>query len=274
MQDLIAFLLRFGGLFTFVALECVCALLIVRHNDPQRQIWLHSANQWSASWAERRDALQDFVDLRSVADSLAAENARLRLQLLLQPNTLLDSVVLVPADSSYTLVPTRVIRNSVMRANNTLTIDRGMAQGILPRQGVITGRSVLGITRNVGEHYAEVISLLHSESRLSASLQRSGYFGVLVWRGDDPREHYLEEVPRHASLSKGDTVITSGYSAMFPRGIYIGRVDSFWVRPGSDFYDIRVVLGHDPANIDYAYVIRRAADAERVIFEEQLPDAR
>ncbi len=272
MQELLAFVVRFGGVFTFVILEAICALLIVRYNDDQRAIWLNSSNVWSGRVEEQRDQLTDFLVLRDVADSLAAENARLRLQLLLQPNVLPDSAQLAPIDSSYTLVPTRVVRNSVMRANNTLTIDRGAADGVLPRQGVVSGGSVVGVTRAVGQHYAEVMSLLHGQSRISAALQRAGYFGVLTWRGFDPQAVFLDEVPRHAELVKGDTVITSGYSAMFPRGILVGVVDSFWLRPGSDFYDIRVHLGHDPTKLDYAYIVRRRAQDERVQFEESIYD--
>lgn len=274
MQDLLAFFLRFGGLFTFVVLETVCALLIVRYNDSQRAIWLHSGSLLSGTVAKNVDAWSDFVSLREVADSLAAENARLRLQLLLQPAALPDSVARVRVDSGYTLVPVRVVRNSVALANNTLTIDRGTADGVTARMGVISGRSLIGVTRNVGTHYAEVMSLLHSESRISAALRRAGYFGILRWRGADPREVFLEEIPRHARLSVGDTVRTSGYSAIFPGGLSVGVVDTFWLRPGSDFYDVRVRLGHDPARLDYGYLVRPDADAPRITFENAQADVR
>ena len=271
MQELIAFVARFGGVFTFLFLESVCLVLLVRYNDDQRAIWLNTANVWSGGIERRRDDLNDFLVLREVTDSLAAENARLRLQLLLQPNVLPDAARLAPVDSTYTLLPTRVVRNSVMRANNTLTIDRGRADGVLAGQGVVSGTSVVGVTRAVGEHYAEVMSLLHNQSRISAALSGAGYFGVLSWRGPDVRHVFLDEVPRHAALVRGDTVITSGYSATFPRGITVGTVDSFWLRPGSDFYDVRVRLGHDPTRLDYAYVVRRARDDERAAFESKLP---
>ena len=271
MQELLAFVARFGGAFTFLLLEAVCLVLLVRYNDDQRAIWLNTANVYAGNLERRRDDLNDFLVLREVADSLAAENARLRLRLLLQPSAPPDSARLAPADSTYALLPTRVVRNSVMRANNTLTIDRGAADGVLPQQGVVSGASVVGVTRAVGEHYAEVMSLLHKQSRISAALSRAGYFGVLSWRGPDARHVFLDEIPRHARLVRGDTVITSGYSATFPRGITVGTVDTFWLRPGSDFYDVRVRLGHDPTKLDYAYVVRRAPDDERVRFEQTLP---
>ena len=273
MQELLAFVARFGGVFTFLFLEAVCAVLLVRYNDDQRAIWLNTANVYAGGIARRRDDLNDFFVLREVADSLAAENARLRLRLLLQPSALPDSALLSPADSTYTLLPTRVVRNSVMRANNTLTIDRGRADGVRPRQGVVSGTSVVGVTRAVGEHYAEVMSLLHNQSRVSAALQDAGYFGVLQWRGPDVRHVFLDEIPRHAELVRGDTVITSGYSATFPRGLVVGTVDTFWRQPGADFYDVRVRLGHDPTKLDYAYVVRRAGDDERVLFEQQVERA-
>lgn len=274
MQDLLAFFLRFGGVFTFLGLEAVCALLIVRYNDSQRAIWLHSGNRFAGAVAARTDALSDFVSLREVADSLAADNARLRLQLLLQPATLPDTAVLLPADSSYALVPTRVVRNSLALTNNTLTIDRGARDGLEPRQGVISGRSVVGVTRAVGAEYAEVLSLLHSASRISAALTRAGYFGVLSWAGGDPRTVSLEEIPRHARLTVGDSVVTSGYSSVFPRGLPIGTVDTFWLERGSDFYEVRVRLGHDPARLDYVYVVRPETLAPRRRFEDSLTDVR
>lgn len=274
MQELIAFFLRFGGLFTFVVLEAICALLIVRYNDSQRAIYVHSANRLSGAVAYRTDAIADYVSLREVADSLAAEVARLRLQALLQPGTYPDSVLVDRVDSTYVLLPTRVVRNSVTRANNTLTIDRGSAHGVLPRQGVISGRSIIGITRNVGEQYTEVLSLLHSESRVSAGLRQAGYAGVLRWGGKVAREVFLDEIPRHARLSKGDTVETTGYSAIFPRDIPVGTVDSFWLNPGDNFYTVRVRLGHDPANLDYGFVVRYRKDAARQVFEQNTANVR
>jgi len=269
MQDLLAFFLRFGGVFTFVVLEAICALLIVRYNDSQRAIWLHSGNQISGAFASKVDEWTDFVSLREVADSLAAENARLRLQILLQPEGLPDSVQAARIDSSFVLVPTRVVRNSVAMANNTLTIDRGSKDGVKARQGVISGRSIIGVTRSVGNRYSEVLSLLHSESQISATLVNAGYYGVLRWGGIEPRKMTLAEIPRHARLTVGDSVMTSGFSAIFPKGLHIGRVDTFWLEPGSDFYEVRVALAHDPANLDYGYIVRRDENAARVLFEEQ-----
>ena len=274
MQDLLAFFLRFGGVFTFLGLEAVCALLIVRYNDSQRAIWLHSGNRFAGAVAARTDALSDFASLREVADSLAADNARLRLQLLLQPATLPDSAVVMPVDSSYTLLPTRVVRNSVALTKNTLTVDRGAADGVAPRQGVVSGRSIVGVTRSVDGRYAEVLSLLHSSSRISAALARAGYFGVLEWAGGDARTVSLEEIPRHARLTVGDSVVTSGFSSVFPRGLPVGTVDTFWLEPGSDFYEVRVRLGHDPARLDYVYVVRPTARAPRRAFEDGLTDVR
>jgi len=269
MQDLLAFFLRFGGAFTFVVLEAICALLIVRYNDSHREIWLHSGNRIVGSVAAKVDAWSDFVSLREVADSLAAENARLRLKILLQPEELPDSVLVARVDSSFTLLPTRIVRNSVALANNTLTVNLGSEQGVTPRQGVISGRSIIGVTRSVGDQYSEVLSLLHSESQVSATLVHAGYYGVLRWEGMEPREMTLEEIPRHARLSIGDSVVTSGFSAIFPKGLAIGRVDTFWLEPGNDFYEVRVLLAHDPANLDYGYIIRRQPDSPRVLFEEQ-----
>lgn len=270
MQELIAFFLRFGGFITFLVLEFICGFMVVRYNDSQRSIWLHSGNTISGAISEQASEFNEFVSLREVADSLAAENARLRLQLLLQPHAIPDSVTLEPVDSSYTLIASRVVRNSTQLINNTLTINLGSKAGVNSRQGVISDRSIVGITRGIGSEYSEVISLLHSESKISAMLNTAGYYGVLTWKGKNLRHVHLNEIPRHAKIEVGDSVITSGYSSIFPKGLPIGVIDTFWLQSGNDFYDIKVRLHHDPAKLSYIYIINKEPSSGLSKFEEEL----
>ncbi|HNB91860.1 MAG TPA: rod shape-determining protein MreC, partial [Saprospiraceae bacterium] len=109
--------------------------------------------------------------------------------------------------------------------------------------------------RQTSRNYATVASLLGSQTKISAAIKRNGYFGSLVWDNTSTEYVYLTDIPKHADILKGDSVITSGYSTTFPRGIYIGRVENVGFDPGSSFYDLKVKLTTDFNNLTYVYVI-------------------
>jgi rod shape-determining protein MreC len=121
--------------------------------------------------------------------------------------------------------------------------------------GVISSHGIAGIVDRVGEKYATAISILHSAARISASIQRNEYFGSLVWKEIDPGHMILEDIPKQANIVVGDSIITSGYSFIFPKGIFIGTVEKFWMEGGSNYYTVDVRLHEDIARLDQVYVI-------------------
>ena len=125
----------------------------------------------------------------------------------------------------YQTIQAQVIKNSVNRVDNYITLDQGAAAGIRPDMGVAGTQGVVGIVYKVSSHYALVLSVLNSRSNISCMIQGSGYFGYLRWEGGDSRYAWLEDLPRHAEFELGDTVVTSGYSAVFPQGVMVGTVD-------------------------------------------------
>ena len=173
--------------------------------------------------------------------------------------TLYRSLDSVPAGSRYTLHKARVIKNSLNRLDNYLTLDKGSADSIRPEMGVVDANGVVGIVYKTTPHYALVISLLNSKSSLSCKIQGSDYFGYLKWEGGDSQYAYLRDLPRHAEFSVGDTVVTSGYSAVFPPGLLVGYIDEMSdshdglsyllkIRLATDFgrvSDVRVIANHD-----------------------------
>lgn len=121
--------------------------------------------------------------------------------------------------------------------------------------GVISPHGIAGIIDQVGERYATAISVLHSAARISASIKRNDYFGSLVWKEVDPGHMILEAIPRQADIRIGDTIVTSGFSFIYPKGIFIGTVDRFWTEGGSNYYTIEVRLQEDIAKLDRVYVV-------------------
>jgi rod shape-determining protein MreC len=148
-----------------------------------------------------------------------------------------------------------VISNSINQRNNHFTIDRGSRDGVRTEMAVITPHGVAGIVDRVGEQYSTAISVLHSASRISASILRNHYFGSLVWKEMDPAYMILEASPRQADVLIGDTIVTSGFSFIYPKGIFIGTVSRFWIEGGSNYYTIEVRLHEDIARLDRVYVV-------------------
>ncbi len=272
MRNLFLLIVRYGGFLSFLGLELLCFILIVRYNNNQQKIWVHSSNYFSGQLYERFDAVTRYWNLSVVSDSLARENSRLRAELRdarFQEEIIEGSVSDEKWQQHYTFTTAEVVNNSVSRFNNYLTINRGSRHGIKPRQAVIDDKGVIGIVIRVDKYYSSVMSILNKESRIAASIKRNNFFGSVVWEGSNPTISQMRDVPKHAQIAIGDTVQTSGYSAIFPGGLPVGTVISATVPPGSNFYDIDVKLFNDLSKIRYVYVVNNLLRANQKTVEEE-----
>lgn len=164
--------------------------------------------------------------------------------------------------SGMTLIPARVVDNSVRQKDNMLVINVGSNDGVEPEMGVVSGTGVVGIVSQVTPHYALVMSVLNSHSSISCRLRGTEYFGYMKWKGGRTLRASMDDVPRHARIKKGDIVETSGFSAVFPPGIFLGKVAE--IRNSSDgmAYELEILLSTDIANIRHVNVIRNHSKEE------------
>jgi rod shape-determining protein MreC len=119
---------------------------------------------------------------------------------------------------------------------------------------VTSMEGVAGIVVSSSENFSVAMSLLNLDFRLSTRMKSNGYFGSLSWDGRNYRYAILNEIPQHVLINKGDTVETTGYSAIFPEGKLIGVVSDF-EKEGGDFYKIRILLATDFKKLNYINVI-------------------
>ena len=256
-------------MIVFLFLELICLFLIVQFNQKQRDIWFYSGSLISGKFLEASNQAGNYFYLSSVADSIANENAALLKQITNDkslPLLIFSDTLEVQIDTAqterYELVPAKVINNSINKNRNFFTINKGSADGMVPHAGVITPNGVVGIVRQVSEHYSVAMSLLNSQTRVSVAIKRSGYFGTMSWPGSNPLMMDLDDIPKHADLLVGDTLITSGYSAIFPPGLQLGLLKDFKIEPGSNFYSARVELVEDISRLNYVYIIKHLAKPE------------
>ena len=261
MNNLLQFVIRYSAFILFLLLEVVALTLVVKYNENQRGIYQHSSSLFSGRMYKFADNVYQYNHLQTFSDSLANENAALKekifnlersVQRLLPADQPMDSCIL----ESYHLISAQIINNSINQRNNHFTIDKGKNDSIQNGMGVISEQGIVGIIDEVGKEYSTAVSILHSAVQISAAIKRNGFFGSLVWKEADPLHMILEAVPRQADIQIGDTIITSGYSFIFPRGIYIGKVEQFWTEGGSNYYTIRIRLHEDIARMNRVYVVQ------------------
>ena len=259
MKNLLRFILQNHVLILFLVLEIFSFVLIFNYNNYQKVKFLNTSSRFTGKVYDSYSKAENYFRLPSVNRELAAENARLRELLGINPGIIRipDSLLQKGNDEhlKYAYISARIISNSVNQQQNYLTLDKGSEDGIRPDMGIISAGGVAGIITNVSPSYSTGLSLLNTRWNVSAKLSKNNYFGSLVWDGKNYREALLNEIPFHVDVAVGDTIVTSGFSSFFPEGIILGTVESF-AKPGGDsFYTIRVKLSVDFKSLSYVEVI-------------------
>lgn len=147
------------------------------------------------------------------------------------------------------------MNNSITRLNNYITINKGEKDGIRPEMGVIDGNGVVGIVYQTSSHYSLILSVLNAKSSISCKIKRTEYLGALKWEGGSSQYALVKDMPRHSEFSLGDTIVTSGHSAVFPEGIPIGVVDDMKDSHDGLTYWLRVKLFTNFARLNSVQVI-------------------
>ena len=258
MQNLLQLIFRYSNLFIFIFFELICIYLVVNYNHQQRNIFIQSANKISGSVTNQVDKLTSFLSLDNNNEKLAIENAELKkaLQISQSGNNKFENIDLRDTSYYFDFIPAKVIQNSIKRRNNYITINKGAADGIQEGMGVISRDGLVGIVKQTTQNFASIISLLHSQTRISAKLQSTEFFGSVKWNFKNPRYVKLEAIPKHAQIEEGDTIVTSGFSNIFPENLVVGTIKDLEIPSGSNFYDINVQLNNELDRLSYIYIIK------------------
>lgn len=272
MRSLLNFLLRFRTLILFLILEAVALVLIFSSHSYHQTVAYGAARTVSGFFAKRIDAGTNYFRLRQVNEELVAENIMLRSRLeklgagmQVQSMTVDDSL----GGITYTYLDAKVVNNSVNKQKNFITLDRGSRHGVTRGMGVASSTGVVGVVVGVSPRYSVVMSLLNADFRLSASIARNSYFGSLAWDGISHRYATLSEIPHHVSITEGDTIVTSGYSAIFPAGLMVGTLTGDQER-GGDFLSLKVMLSTDFKRLTNVFLIGSLNREERQNLETEV----
>lgn len=256
MRSLFRLLVKNYPFLLFLILEVISVVFIINYNSFQRSRYLNTSNAVSASLYSSYSSVIQYFGLKKVNKHLMAENAFLRNQIDRYQNNAPDSIrANESSDSTFRYIPARVVNNSVNRQQNYITLNRGRKHGVKPDQGIISSTGIVGIVTSVSESYSMGLSVLNPRWSISAKLKKNGYYGSLIWSGKSYKNADLNEIPFHVDVAVGDTIVTSGYSSVFPEGIMVGTVASFTQPPGENYYVINVALSTDFKSVTWVEVI-------------------
>lgn len=277
MRNLLDFLIKYNYWFLFIFLEVVCFLLLFRFNHYQQGVFFTSANVVTGKVYEVSGGISSYFHLKSTNNALLDRNVALEQQITQLERALkeyhTDSLDIVSIKNipmtGYEVFKANVINNSLSNVDNYLTLDKGENDGIRPEMGVVDANGVVGIVYMTSSRYSVVISLLNSKSNLSCKIQGSDYFGYLKWDHGDSRYAYLRDLPRHAAFNLGDTVITSGFSTVFPAGVMVGTVDDMSDSNDGLSYLLKVKLASDFGKVSTVRVLSTIGQQEQLDLEKK-----
>lgn len=272
MKNLFAFVIKHNFIFVFSFLQILCAWLMVHNRGFQGSRVLNSSNQAVANIYETAANTKEYFSLKQENDRLARENAILR-------NFLKSNYSVLPLKEfkrndtlykqQYSYISSKVVNSSVNKRRNFLTLNIGSEQGVKQDMAVMTTDGIVGIVTNVSANFASVMSVLHKDVRVNCQLKKDGSYGPLIWDGKDYRYCLLTDIPTHAKIKAGDTVITSELSGIFPEGIMVGTIDSYERRQNESFYTAKVKLSANLKKVNHVYVINNKFKTERDSLETQ-----
>ena len=274
MGELVDFFFRSRNFILFVLLEVLSFYFIISSNNYWSATYFNTSNRYAAQVLAWSNTVNEYTNLRQVNAELAQENQLLnnRLTQLLQNRP--PAPAMYQADSAFAdrfkFTVAKVVNNTTQLANNYITIDKGTDDGLHPGMGVISPTGIVGKVKICNQHFSVITSILHSGYLISSQLTNAGENGSARWDGVDPHLIKLDDIPSHKPVSKGDSVVTSGFNLTFPPGILVGRVRSVGIQPNQTFHDITLDLATNFSNLAFVYVVENRLQVEQDQLEKKV----
>ncbi|MDB5249368.1 MAG: rod shape-determining protein MreC [Segetibacter sp.] len=272
MKNIFIFIRRYFNFLFFLVLQILSIVFLVKYNDTHEAAFANVANEVTGRINTQYNRVESYLHLKENNTLLLEENTRLKNLLGINfenPDSSrvahLDSLIrdTLGHQRKYIWLPAKVVNNTVSQQYNYLTLHRGALQGVKKDMAVIGPKGVIGTVIDVSDNFSRVMSLLHRNSKVSSMLKKAQVTGSVEWDGKDPHFLTLRNIPKSIPVAKGDSVVTSSYSANFPSNIMVGTVDQVLKDPSSNFFIIRVRTATNFYSIEYVNLV------ENVQWEEQ-----
>ncbi|OYQ37776.1 rod shape-determining protein MreC [Flavobacterium cyanobacteriorum] len=270
MQQIFNFIYKNSILLLFLLLLGISLSLTIQSHSYHRSKAVSSANAVSGYVYEQVNNVKEYLSLREQNEQLAKENAQLKKMLFNTKDTVNPKgMKLPPVLGNYSVIHSKVIDNSYNKPENYITINSGKKDGLKPDMGVVSSLGVIGVVENVSNSYATVISVLNSKFRLNAKIKKNNHFGTLTWNGKNTGFVQLIDVPRLASVRKGDTIVTGAESKIFPENIPVGTIEKVYIDKRTNYYTLDIRLFNDMTSLGHVYIIENKDRREIIKLQEE-----
>ena len=280
MRNLINFIFKNIHWLFFVSLVFLSALFLFNNNNYQRSKYLAFASELVGSSYAITHSFNSYIGLQEtnqkLIDYIVDQEAVIQmLKEQLEEFSIKDRVPSFTIDSTknaipYEFIAARVVNNNISGTENLITLNRGSSDGVKADMGVLSLDGIVGIIINVSPNYSVAIPILNAKFRLSAKVSGSNYFGSLVWTERDSRYATLEDLPRHVEFEIGDTVVTSGYSAIFPEGVPVGLIVNSEAHRNNDFNSMKIKLFTNFSILKDVFIVKKNNKEEQIELESIL----
>lgn len=258
MYNLFVFLWKRHNFLLFILLEIIAIILTIRESIYHKALFFGFTSEITNQLTVKYSEATEYIALKDIYQKAIKENVRLKNQNI-KNYIINDSNTFRINDTTYKqqykYLAAKVINNTVNQRSNYITLDKGAIHNIKPGMAIINSDGVVGIVKDVSKNFSLAISLLNKETKISSKVKHKGFIGSLVWEGRWSTMATLNDIPVHVKIRTGDTIVTSGFSTIFPEGIPIGVIYFYKEIPGGNFYNIDVKLLTDFSNLNYVYVI-------------------
>lgn len=249
----------------FLLLLGISLSLTIQAHSYHKSKVISSANFFTGGVYAQLNSISEYFNLKSKNEELAVENARLKSLLFNKKDSLgQPKIDTIKGVKKVNVIISKVIHNSFNVPENYITISSGSNQGVTSDMGVINDLGIVGIIEKTSANYATVQSILNLNSKVNAKFKKSSHFGTLTWDGKNTGYVQLTDVPRLASIKKGDTIVTGAYSEIFPENIGIGTIYKIYTDDETNYYTLDVKLFNDMTSLGHVYVIK-TKDREEIL---------
>lgn len=270
MRNFLNLLYRYHNILLFLFLEIFALSLIVRNNSFQRSKYIQFSTSFSGGIFRQVSGLKQYFTLKSTNADLAQENIELRnklasfrKQIKEKKDTLIDTLY----KQRYVYFTARVVNNSVNKLYNYMTLNKGSNDGVKLDMAVITNKGIVGFVNGVSEHFSTVMPVINRDFKVAGKFKSNGFWGSVVWLGNNPDVCNFNDVSHHVKVNKGDTITTVG-SSSFPEGIPIGTVVETDFK-GGNFINVKIKLANDFRAVNYVTLVDDLMKGEQIGLEKK-----
>ena len=280
MRNIFLFIRRYFVFLSFLVLQGIALWMLFKYNRYHRSVFLGASNEITGSINTQVDKVYDYFHLREENRRVHQMNDSL-MNLLNSNYFKIDTSTRLVTDSvkindstkgvqRYLWREAKVVYNSVNFDQNYLQLNRGSNQGIKDNMAVLNSDgAIVGVIVNVSPNFSQVMTLLHTKSRVPATIKNFNANGTVEWDTKDPRYVLLHGISRDVQLKKGDSVLTSPYSYNFPPGYLIGRIAGIETDKASGFYLLKVRTAVNFNSVQQAFAVENLQREEQVKLDEE-----